>query len=439
MMQPQATSPEGLAHEAQAVLAGGVSASMRLHPYLDRPFYLSKGKGAVVADLEGKRYIDFNMSNGATILGHGNEATKQAIAHGLELGTITAAETPYHEKLARSLTEIIPSAERVRFASTGTEVTSVAIRLARHITGRTKLLKFDAHFHGLAEMFLYKSVDGEVVPSSSGVPEDGAEDVVMVPFNDPDAFDAALDRNRGEIAAIIIEPVHYNVGCIPPEPGFLEYLRERTHDQGIILIFDEVLSGFRMDLGGAQTYYGVEPDLSTWAKALGNGMPISALTGRADIMEELAPNGPVAHSGTYSGHLLCVLASLATLEQLRQPGIYEQLLETSETFYCDIQSIFDRHGLPVVVQGLGARFGMYFGREGRVTKLADTLNHDHELNRKFVLGCFKRGIYFHAYNRQGPPGHNGFSLAHTPEHFAETLNVINDVAAEMANGKGLDA
>lgn len=429
-----ATGPEVLAEEARNVLAGGVSASMRIHPYLGRPFYLARGDGAVVTDLEGKQYIDFNMSNGATMLGHANPAAQQAIAEGLGLGMITAAETPYHEQLARTLTEIIPSAERVRFASTGTEVTSVAIRLARHVTGRTKLLKFDAHFHGLAEMFLYKSDAGEVVPSSGGVPESGAEDVVMAPFNDLDAFDAALERNKGEIAAVIVEPVHYNVGCITPEPGFLEHLRERTRDEGIILIFDEVLSGFRMELGGAQQYYGVTPDLSTFAKALANGMPLSALVGRADIMEELAPNGPVSHSGTYSGHLLAVMASIAVLEQLRQPATYDQLLETSETFYRDMQGIFDCHDLPVVVQGLGARFGMYFGRRDPVRKVADAVNHDHTLNRKFVLGCFDRGLYFHAYNRQGPPGHSGFSLAHTPEHFAETLNVVNDVAADMAKG-----
>ena len=432
MTQPRATSPDELAQEARNVLAGGVSASMRIHPYLGRPFYLSKGEGPIVTDLEGKQYIDFNMSNGATMLGHGNPQAQQAIAEGLGLGMITAAETPYHEHLARTLTDIIPSAERVRFASTGTEVTSVAIRLARHVTGRTKLLKFDGHFHGLAEMFLYKSGDGEVVPSSGGVPEEGADDVVMAPFNDVQAFDQALERNKGEIAAVIVEPVHYNVGCITPEPGFLEHLRERTLVEGIILIFDEVLSGFRMELGGAQQYYGVRPDMSTFAKALANGMPLSALVGRADIMEELAPNGPVAHSGTYSGHLLAVMASLATLEQLQQPGTYDQLLETSETFYRDMQAVFDRHDLPIVVQGLGARFGMYFGRRDPVRKLADALNHDHDLNRQFVLGCFERGVYFHAYNRQGPPGHSGFSLSHQPEHLAEALNVIEDVAAQMA-------
>lgn len=412
---------------------------MRLHPYLDRPFYLASGDGAIVTDLDGKQYIDFNMSNGATMLGHGNPATRQAVLEGLERGTIAAAETVYQERLARMLTEIIPSAERVRFASTGTEVTSVAIRLARHVTGRTKILKFDGHFHGLSEMFLFAAADPSaaiedrtVIPSSGGVPASGAADIITVPFNDPEAFDAALKANRGEIAAVIVEPVHYNVGCIPPEPGFLEHLRERTREDGIVLIFDEVLSGFRMDLGGAQAYYGVEPDLSTWAKALANGMPLSALTGRAEIMEHLAPTGPVAHSGTYSGHLLSVLAAIATVEQLRQPGVYDQLLETTETFYWDLQRIFDRYSLPVRVQGLGARFGLYFGRREPVRRYTDAINHQHEMNRRFVLGCLERGVYFHAYNRQGAPGHCGISLAHESKHLDEALNVIEDVVRSMA-------
>ena len=439
MNQFSTAQSEDLAGRAREVLAGGVSASMRIHPYLGQPFYISRGDGSRVYDLEGNSYLDLNMSNGATMLGHANPATREAIIKGLELGTIAAAETTYNEQLARTITEIIPSAERVRFASTGTEVTTVAIRIARHVTGRTKLLKFDGHFHGQAEMFLYKPADGDtrdgVVPSSGGVPESGGDDVVMVPFNDPDAFNAALERHSGEIAAVIVEPVHYNIGCVTPEPGFLELLRERTREEGIILIFDEVLSGFRMDLGGAQAYYGVTPDLTTLAKALANGMPLSALAGRADLMEQLAPNGPVAHSGTYSGHLLSVVASIATLEQLRQPGVYDTLLENSETFYHDLQRVFDRQGVPATVQGLGARFGIYFGRTEPVRTYAEASEHDHELNRRFVLGCLQRGVYFHAYNRAGAPGHCGISLSHSPEDLAQVLTVIEDVTADMAAGR----
>ncbi len=431
------TSSTELAQRSRSVLAGGVSASMRIHPYLGQPFYLSHGEGAHVFDLDGKKYIDFNMSNGATLLGHGHPAVQDALRRGIDLGMVAAAEMEYQEQLARALTEVIPSAERVRFASTGTEMTSVAIRIARHVTGRTKLLKFDGHFHGQTEMFLYRSdaETGEVVPSSGGVPQAGADDVVMVPYNDTTAFDAAIAGNKDQIAAVIVEPVHYNIGCVTPEPGFLEHLRAVTKAEGIILIFDEVLSGFRMDIGGAQGYYGVTPDLTTLAKALGNGMPLSALVGSADLMEQLAPVGPVVHSGTYSGHILAVLAGIASVDQLRQEGVYDTMLENGETFYRDMQRVFDRHGIPARVQGLGARFGIYFGIDEPVRDFATAGLHDHDLNEQFVRGCMERGVYFHAYNRAGAPGHCGFSLSHSREDFEQALQVIDDVAATMASGR----
>ncbi len=429
-----------LFEEAQSVLASGVSASLRLHPYLGRPFYLTRGDGPYVFDLDGRRYLDFNMSNGAAMLGHNHPAVEAAVREGLAAGVIAAAETPHHERLASVLTEIIPSGERVRFASTGSEVTLVAVRLARHATGRPKFLKFEGHYHGLTEPFLFRQADpfgedGEVVPSSGGVLVSQSADVIIVPWNDPRAFEATMARHGDELAAVIVEPVFYNAGCIPPEPGFLELLRRRTSETGSILIFDEVLSGFRMALGGAQELSGVTPDLSTLAKALANGMPLSALVGRADLMAQLAPSGPVAHSGTYSGHLLCVLAALATLKELRAPGVYERLRETSERFYQEIQAIFDRHGLPVRVQGLGTRFGLYFGRREPVRSLSDALGHDHDLHRCFVLGCLERGVYFHAYAGRGAPGHAGFSLAHDDEHLATALRVIDAVATDLVAGR----
>ena len=430
------TEPDHLFAEAQAVLAGGVSASMRLHPYLGRPLYVDRGEGPYLYGVDGTRYIDFNMSNGAALLGHDHPAVKRAVLQGVERGIITAAETPFHERLAARLVEIIPAAERVRFSSVGSEVTLVALRIARHATGRTRYLKFDGHFHGLTEPWLFKRADpldpdSPVVPSSGGVPAEPASDVVMVPFNDVAAFERAIARHGDELAAVICEPIHYNAGCIPPEPGFLELLRERTRERGVVLIFDEVLSGFRTALGGAQAQYGVTPDLTTHAKALANGLPLSALSGRADLMLALAPSGPVVHSGTYSGFLASVLAALATLEELRRPGVYDRLNATAEAFYRDFQAIFDRRELPVRVQGMGARFGLYFGRREPVRTWADALGHDHELNRRFALGCVERGVYFHAYTRQGPPGHAGFSLAHSAEDLAETLNVVEAVAADL--------
>lgn len=437
MSRPVANHAEQLFDRARGVLAGGVSASMRTHPYLGRPFYQSRGDGASIYDLDGKRYLDFNMSNGAALLGHGHPAVEQAVMEGLRAGIITAAETPYHEQLAAELAQIIPSAERVRFASTGTEVTTVAVRLARHATGRSKILKFDGHFHGLAEPFLFSRVDpsepgGCSVPTSGGVPAAYGNDVIVIPWNDRATLDTTLNQHAGQIAAVILEPVHYNAGCILPETGYLALLRQRTADAGIVLIFDEILSGFRMALGGVQEYSGITPDLCTLAKAVANGLPFSVLAGRADLMEQLGPGGPVAHSGTYSGHLLSVLAALATIRELRRPGIYERRTQSSTAFYRDLQDIFDRHRLPVVVQGLGARFGLYFGRCEPVTNYVEALGHDHALHQRFIRGCLEGGLYFHAYIGQGAPGHAGFSLAHTAEDFATTLTTIDAVTANLA-------
>lgn len=432
-----ATSPaDQLYARARASLASGVSASMRLHPYLGKPFYHVRGEGAYIYDLEGNRYIDYNVSNGATMIGHGHPGVRAAIEVGLNAGIITAAETPYHAQLAATLAEIVPAIERVRFASTGTEVTMVAIRIARQATGRKKILKFDGHFHGLSEPFLFKRADpyaetDDVVPSSGGVTDTAASDVVMVPWNDLDAVDAAFERHPGEIAAIIAEPVWYNAGCILPDPGFLAALRERTTAHGSLLILDEVLSGFRMALGGAQAYYGVTPDLTTLAKALANGMPLSVVAGRADLMDLLAPTGPVVHSGTYSGHLLSVLAAIATLEVLSEPGLYDRLNTRAEAFYGDLQAIFDRHGLPARVQGLGTRFGLHMGRREPIRTLTDALGHDHELHRRLVVGCLQRGVYFHGYTSSGAPGHAGFSTAHSEEDFAFTLEAIEATVAEI--------
>jgi glutamate-1-semialdehyde 2,1-aminomutase len=413
---------------------------MRLNPYLGSPLFISRGEGAYLYDVDGKRYIDYNISNGAALLGHDHPVVKEAVLEGVNVGIVTAAETPYHEQLATTLVELIPAAERVRFSTVGSEATLVALRIAREATGRTKFLKFDGHFHGLTEPWLFRRADplaeeSAVVPSSGGVPASMADDLVMVPWNDFDAFEHAIEQYGAQLAVVCCEPVHYNAGCIPPAPGFLELLRKRTSEYGIILFFDEVLSGFRTHIGGIQAETGVTPDLTTHAKALANGLPLSSVSGRADLMALLAPSGPVVHSGTYSGFLPSVLAALATLEILRQPGIFEGINARAIEFYGQLQAIFDRNGLPVRVQGRGARFGMYFGRTEPVRTWSDALGHDHALNQRFTVGCVERGLYFHGYTRQGPPGHAGFSLAHTDEDFAETLNIVEDVAKGIAAGQ----
>ena len=326
----------------------------------------------------------------------------------------------FHEQLAARLTKIIPAAERVRFssASVGSDVTLVALRIARHATGRGTYLKFDGHFHGLTEPWLYRHADpldpgSAVVPSSGCVPATDADALVIVPWHDFEAFEAAMARRGGQLAAVIREPIHDNSGCIPPEPGSLDLPRERCTERGIVVIMDEVLSGFRTHLGGVQARFGVTPDLTTHATALANGLPLSSVSGREDLMLSLAPTGPGVHSGTYSGHLLSVLAALATLEELSQPGLYDRINATGEAFYSDLQDGFDRCGVPARGQGMGARFGISFGITEPVRTWSDAQGHDPELNRRFAAGCVERGVYFQGYTGQVPSGHAGFSLAHS--------------------------
>lgn len=428
--------PAGLYDAAKRVMPSGVSASMRLNPYLDEPLYISRGEGPYLYGLDDKRYIDFNLSNGATMLGHDHPAVKRALLEGIEVGVICSAETPFHERLAARMVEIVPAAERVRFSSVGSEVTLVALRIARAATGRTRFLKFDGHFHGLTEPWLFKredpfAADPVTVPSSGGVPASMGDDVLMIPWNDADAFERVMREHGDELAAVVCEPIHYNAGCILPAPGYLDLLRERTREHGVVLVFDEVLSGFRTALGGVQAEMGVTPDLTTHAKALANGLPLATVSGRADLMDHLAPAGSVVHSGTYSGHPLSVHAALATLDELSQPGVYDRINETGEWFYGELQAVFDRAGVPARVQGRGARFGIYFGITEPVRTWSDALGHSHELNRQFVRGCAERGVYVHGFARLGPPGHAGFSTAHGREDFDAMLSVAEAVAATM--------
>ncbi len=426
-----------LDRRAEKVLAGGVSASMRYHPYLERTVYVTHGDGAYVWDDQGNKLLDFNNSNGATMLGHKYPAVQDAMQELLSKGPVTAGESEEHVKLAERLCKMIPSAERVRYASTGTEATSLALRIARHVTGRDKFVKFNGHFHGLSDAFLFQPRDtfhasAQPQPVSGGIPMHYAFDSLSVSWNDKEAFDHLMEREGSHVAAIICEPVWYNAGCVPPDDGFLQHLREAADQHGCVLIFDEVLSGFRMAPGGAQEHYGVTPDITTLAKALANGMPLSAIVGKAEYMEELAPNGPVAHSGTYSGHPLAIAAANAATDVLSKKKTYNDLNKTAKWFYEQLQESFDAANIPVRVQGLGARFGIYFDREEDVRTSEDAATNDHRLNAAFVKGCIERGIYFHAYRTAGAPGHSGITLSHTREQLEDALNVMQDVAKTLS-------
>ncbi|MHB1414223.1 MAG: aspartate aminotransferase family protein [Chloroflexota bacterium] len=426
---------------ASRYMVAGVSGSGRYNAALGGPVYLTHGDGCRIYDVDGHEYIDYNLSHGATFLGHNHPRIKEAIQQALEMGVICAYETEYHSRAAQMISATVPAAEQVRFANSGSEATLAAIRLARAYTKRSKILKFEGHFHGLHDYVMwnahgsartefptYPYVPHEV--ESAGVPQEISQFVDVVPWNDPAAFQQAMQEHGDEYATVICEAVNYNSGCILPQPGMLELLREETTKHGALLIFDEVLSGFRMAPGGAQQYYGVTPDVCTLAKAVANGLPLAVVAGKAEIMRTLSPLGPAAHSGTYSGHLFGVLAVIASLTEIRSEGFYDSIMAKADRLYGGLSRLFDAHGVPARVQGLGARFGIYFGITHPVNNYQDATDIDGELGYKFIRACAAHGLYFHNYGRLAL-GHHGFSASHTMADIDETLNRVEDALHAM--------
>ncbi len=424
---------------AQKHLVGGGGAGGRYHPLLKRPLYLAHGKGSRFWDVDGKEYIDFFTGSGANFLGHDHPAIAAAIRQALEVGVICNGETEYHSRLADLVAEAVPCAEKIRFANSGTEATLGAIRIARAYTGKAKILKFEGHFHGMHEFTWYNCAtslgnvraDGTIapIPDSDGMP-DLSHLVHVVPFNDPDAFDRAIRSHKDELAAVIIEPIAYNMGCVPSEPAFLRHVREVCTKEGIVLILDEVLSGFRMCRGGAQQHYGVTADLCTLAKALGGGVPIAAVCGKSEVMAVLNPGGHTVMSGTYTGHLTAVMGALACQTELARPAFYEHIATLADRLYRGMSEALARTKVPGMVQGIGARFGLYLGVTEPVRSYRDAVRCDREKEIRFLLGCVKRGLYLHDYAHRAPM-HHGFSSQHSVQDIDEALNIVEDSLRDL--------
>ena len=419
--------------KASRHMVGGVGAGGRYHPQLGRALYLARGCGARFWDVDGREYIDLFTGSGANFLGHGHPALVAAIREALDVGVICNGETEHHGRLAEMVAEAVPCAERVRFANSGTEATMGAIRIARGYSRKPAILKFEGHFHGMHDYLWYNCsagvgelrADGTVapLPDSEGIPEAVAGLVRVVPFNDIEAFERVARAYRDELAAVIMEPICYNQGCIPPAPGFLREVRRICTELGIVLIFDEVLSGFRMCRGGAQQYYGVTPDLCTLAKALGGGVPIAAVCGSAEVMGVLNPAGRTVMSGTYTGHLTAVMGAIACQTELARPGFYEHIDMLAGRLYGGIEAILRATGVPGVVQGIGARFGFYPGVSEPVTNYRQAVRTDRALEVRFIRGCLERGLYVHDY---GHTMHHGFSAMHSAADIDEALNIMED-------------
>jgi glutamate-1-semialdehyde 2,1-aminomutase len=366
---------------------------------------------------------------GPAILGHANASIIRAIQEAAEKGTSFGIPNPLEVRMAKLICAAIPSVEKVRMCNSGTEATMSAIRLARGFTNRTKILKFEGCYHGHADSLLVKAGSGALTfghPDSSGVPPSFTEHTVVLPFNDQTAVEQAFEANTGDIAGVILEPVPGNAGLYLPKPGYLEFLRQITQVHGALLIFDEVMTGFRLAFGGAQERFGIRPDLSCFGKISGGGLPVGAFGGRAEIMDQLAPTGPVYQAGTLSGNPLAMAAGLAALEQLQSGEVYERLERCGAALEEGMRAAASRSGVAVQFQRIGSMFCAYFTHEP-VENLADAMRCDRQRFAKFFHGMLERGVYLAPSQFEA-----GFiSAAHTMEDVERTVDTAHDVLKEI--------
>ena len=387
---------EKLYERARRVIPGGVNSPVRAFRAVGgTPRFFQRAAGAHLWDAEGRRYIDYVGSWGPMLLGHTHPsvvaAVEAAAARGLSYGAPTAEET----LLAERLCELVPSIERVRLVSSGTEATMTAIRLARGFTGRDLIVKFEGCYHGHADALLVKAGSGALTfghPSSAGVPADTAAHTLVLPYNDSDAARAAFEQRGAQIAGVIVEPVAGNMNLVLPASGFLDALRSECARHGAVLIFDEVMTGFRVALGGAQARYGIRPDLTTLGKVIGGGLPLAAVGGKREIMETLAPLGPVYQAGTLSGNLLAVAAGLATLQLVAQPRLLERVEATTRALVDGLSAEARSAGRAFCAQSIGSMFGLYF-RASPPQSYAEVMECDREAFNRFFHAMLDAGVY----------------------------------------------
>lgn len=416
-------------------LAGGVSSSTRVNQALGHAMLFNHASGCRLWDLDGKELIDLCCSHGATLLGHGDARVRVAVERALDLGAPCSYESTMHANLAELLCQTVPCLERVRFTGSGTEATMHCLRLARAFTGRTRILRFEGNFHGYHDQVMWAAVGepGQFAPPltaiSTGVAAGLDQHILQIPYNHPQLLVDAFSKYGDELAAAICEPIYYNAGCVIPSAEFISTLRELTTKHGVVLIFDEVLSAFRMGPGGAQEYLQVTPDLCTLGKAVGGSYPLSVFGGRNDIMRRLMPQGDCQHSGTYNGHPVTVAASFAAVQAYRSAGFYDHIHAIAARLYDGLSAIFARHRVAARVQGLGARFGIYFGITDQVRDYADAQRHQRDSMLRFIRAAIKRGVYFHDYG--GAACHHGFCAAMTTADVDDCLARLNLAVVEM--------
>jgi glutamate-1-semialdehyde 2,1-aminomutase len=389
-------SNETLFERAQRVIPGGVNSPVRAFGAVGgTPRFFERAAGAHLWDVEGRRYIDYVGSWGPMLLGHTHPAVVAAVQAAASRALSFGAPTPEETQLAERLCELVPSLERVRLVSSGTEATMTAVRLARGHTGRKIIVKFEGCYHGHVDALLVKAGSGALTfghPSSAGVPEETAAHTLVLAYNDADAVRSAFAKQGAQIAAVIVEPVAGNMNLVLPAPGFLQALRDECTRHGALLIFDEVMTGFRVALGGAQARYGIRPDLTTLGKVIGGGLPLGALGGQRDIMDKLAPLGPVYQAGTLSGNPLAVAAGLATLQLVAQPRLIERVEATTRALVEGLGAEARKAGIAFAAQSIGSMFGIYF-REGAPRSFAEVMQCDRARFNRFFHAMLEEGVY----------------------------------------------
>jgi glutamate-1-semialdehyde 2,1-aminomutase len=427
------TKSHELFQKALSLMPGGVNSPARAFRAVGGdPVFIASGKGSSIVDVDGRNYIDYVLSWGPLILGHCHPEVVEALARAIETGTSFGACTPAEIEMAERVRDAYPSIERVRLVNSGTEATFSALRVARAATARDKILKFEGCYHGHGDSLLVKAGSGVAtlgLPDSPGVPRALAELTLTLPFNDLAALDEAFRIHSNQIAAVIVEPVVGNSGCIPPKAGFLEKLRKLTAEQGTVLILDEVMTGFRVAYGGAQELYKIQPDLTTLGKIIGGGLPVGAYGGKASLMDWVAPAGPVYQAGTLSGNPLALAAGLKTLEILRRPGTYQRLEVISKKLALGLASAAAKAGVPVTVNRVGSMSTCFFTREP-VTDYASAKKSDTGKFALFFRSLLERGVYL-------PPSQFEaafVSTAHSDADVALTLEAAAKSLDEIRSG-----
>jgi glutamate-1-semialdehyde 2,1-aminomutase len=425
------STSEQLFERAKQHIPGGVNSPVRAFKAVGgTPVFIERSEGPYVFDCQGKRYIDYVLSWGPMLMGHNHPAVREAVVQQSEKGLSFGAPTELEIQLADRICDIMPGMDMVRMVNSGTEATMSAIRLARGYTGRDTIVKFEGCYHGHSDSLLVKAGSGALtlgVPSSPGVPAAVADHTMTLTYNDSEGVRQAFEQYGDRIACVIVEPVAGNMNCIPPAPGFLQTLREVCTDSGALLILDEVMTGFRLGLQGAQGYYGIEADLTTLGKVIGGGMPVGAFGGKSEIMEQIAPLGPVYQAGTLSGNPIAMAAGLATLELISQPGFYEPVFARTEALCQGLRDAASDAGIPFTTNHVGSMFGGFFTGEQEVSNYSQVMACDSAAFNQFFHLMLEHGVYLAPASYE-----TGFmSSAHGEGDIAQTIAAARTAFASL--------